>query len=144
MRKRLILLGLVGLLALTAAPAGGAARAEDARLFAGGTTPLGGGLFFPGAGISDGNKIQYVAPLEVTKGANVVFTNLDEGAVSNIHQIRSLKVNKRTKRPLFSSKPVRSPGDSVTMITSSLKPGLYKYRCTTHANMFGAIEVVKG
>jgi plastocyanin len=88
--------------------------------------------------------LQYVEPLEVTKGSNVEFTNLDESSVSNIHQIRSLKVNKRTKRPLFSSKPVRSPGDSVTVITSHLKLGVYKYRCTTHANMFGAIEVIKG
>ena len=142
--KRMCVLALTAALALAAAPAGGATRAEDARVFAGGTTPVGGGVFFPGTGISDGAKMQYPAPLEVTQGSNLIFTNLDESAVANLHQIRSLKVNRRTRQALFSSKPLRSPGDSTTVITSHLKPGLYAYRCTTHANMFGAIEVVKG
>jgi plastocyanin len=141
--KKIVALALVGALASLAAPAGGASRAEDARLLVGTTTPAGGGIFFPGTGISDGSKIQYPAPLEVTKGSNVVITNIDEQVVANNHQVRSLKTNKRTKKALFASKPLRHPGDSVTMITSHLKPGLYAYRCTTHANMFGAIKVVR-
>lgn len=140
--KRSLLLALVAMLALSMAPAGGAERA-DAQLFAGGTTPVGGGFFFPGTGVSDGSKMQYPAPLEVTRGSNVVLTNLDEATVANSHAIRSLKLNKRTKRPLFRSKAVYSPGDSVTMITSHLRRGLYPYRCTTHANMYGAIQIVK-
>jgi plastocyanin len=124
-------------------PAGGAEAYADAQLFAGGTTPVGGGLFFPGAGISDGSKVQYPAPLEIAKGSNVVFTNLDEAAVANSHAIRSLKLNKRTKRPLFRSGTVYRPGESVTVITSHLKPGFYPYRCTTHANMYGAFQVVQ-
>ena len=141
--KRLLLLACVAVLALPMAPAGGAPAYADAQLFVGATTPVGGGLFFPGTGVSDGTTMEYPAPLEVTKGANVVLTNLDESAVSNSHAIRSLKVNKRTKRPLFRSSTVYSPGDSVTMITSHLKPGLYPYRCTTHGNMFGAIQVAE-
>lgn len=142
--RKILALALTASLALVAAPAGGTARPEDARIFIGGTTPLTGGYFFPGTGIHDGSKMQYPEPLEVKKGSNLVFTNLDEAAVANNHQVRSLKVNKRTKRPLFRSKPVYSPGDSVRVITSHLKPGFYPYRCTTHQGMFGAIKVVRG
>ena len=141
--KRLLLVAVAAVLALPTAPAGGATQAEDAQIFACCTTPVGGGLFFPGTGVSDGTKMEYPAPVQVTQGSNVTFTNFDEAAVANNHQIRSLKINKKTRRPLFTSKPVFSPGDSVTMITSHLKPGLYPYRCTTHGNMFGAIEVVR-
>jgi plastocyanin len=141
--KRLVVLACSAVLALSMAPAGGAPVDADAQIFAGGTTPVGGGFFFPGTGISDGAEVLYPAPLEVTKGSNVTLTNLDEAVVANIHQIRSLKLNKRTKRPLFTSKPVYSPGDRVTMITSHLKPGFYPYKCTTHGNMFGAIRIVK-
>ena len=141
--RRLLLLACAAVLALPMAPAGGAPAYADAQLFVGATTPVGGGVFFPGTGISDGSKIQYPAPLEVTKGSNVVLTNLDEATVANSHAIRSLKINRRTKKPLFRSQTVYSPGDSVTMITSHLKPGLYAYRCTTHANMYGALEITQ-
>jgi plastocyanin len=140
--KRMLGVALVAAVALGAAPAGNAARAEDSRLFIGGTTPLTAGYFFPGTGVHDGNRYEYPTPLEVERGGNVVVSNLDEEAVANNHQIRSLKVNRRSKRPLFASKPLRHPGDTVTMITSNLRPGVYKYKCTTHAGMFGAIRVV--
>jgi hypothetical protein len=142
--KRLFLLVLAGVLALPALPAGGAARAEDARLFVGGGTNLTSGYFFPGTGIYDGAKYQYFAPLQVTQGSNVVLTNGDESLVTNKHQVRSLKKTKRTKRPLFTSKPLYRPGDMTTIITSHLKPGQYKYICTTHSTMSGVIEVVPG
>ena len=141
--KRLVALACLLAVALPAAPAGGAARAEDSRLFTAGATPGTSGFFFPGTGISDGTKTEFPAPLEVAQGANVVVTNVDEQTVANSHQIRSLRVNRRTRRPLFGSKPLRHPGDSVTMITSHLKPGLYKYRCTIHGGMLGAIRVVR-
>ena len=142
--RKLLGVALIALLALPVAPAGGAARAEDAQLFVGGGTLLTDGYFFPGTGISDGSKYRFVAPLQVTRGSNVVLTNLDESAVTNLHQVRSLKKNPRTKRPLFTSAAVRRPGDRVTIITSHLKPGSYKYICTTHGSMVGMLEVVKG
>ena len=97
--KRFALIAVAGVLALSAVPANGADRAEDSRVFAGGTTPVGGGAFFPGTGVSDGSKMQYPDPLEITQGANVILTNLDEGSVANIHQIRSLKVDNKKASP---------------------------------------------
>jgi plastocyanin len=147
--RRLLALSFVAALALGAAPAGGAQRPEDGRLFVGATTPLTAGYFFPGTGISDGNTYSYPEPLEIEQGANVVVTNVDEEAVANNHAIQSLKSKRvgkkgnRRRQPLFGSKALRHPGDSVTMVTSHLRPGLYKYRCTTHAGMYGAIQVVR-
>ena len=142
--RKLVTLALTGVLALSAAPVGSAAEAEDARLYVAATTPLTSGYFFPGTGVYDGEQFVYIEPLQVTKGTNVVMTNLDEEAVANAHQVRSLKKKKKTKRPLFASKPVRHPGDTVTIRTKHLKPGKYKYVCTTHAGMTGMLQVVKG
>ena len=51
-----LLAGLAALLALSMAPAGGAESAADAQLFVFGTTPVVGGFFFPGTGLSDGSQ----------------------------------------------------------------------------------------
>lgn len=143
--RRSLVAALAGVLALLAAPVGSAAEAkkENARLFVGGTTPLTSGYFFPGAGVYNGERYQYVEPLQVTKGTNVELTNLDEEAVANAHQVRSLKKNKKTKRPLFASKPVRHPGDTVIIRTKRLKPGKYAYICTTHTGMTGMLQIVR-
>lgn len=142
--KRLISLVAIAALALPVAPATGAPSAEDGRIFVGGGTNLTNAYFFPGTGIYDGSKVQYFAPPQITQGSNFVLTNLDESTVTNIHQIRSRKNIPGTLKPLFGSAPVSRPGDSVTIITSRLKPGRYAYICTTHSGMSGMIEVVKG
>ena len=137
--RRLLLLALSLVLAV---PAGAGARAADeAMLFAGAGTNLTNGFFFPGTGIYDGEKYITVAPLEVKKGQNVLFTNLDPGPVTNDHQIRSYK-KRKNGRPWFQSQSVSGPGQTV-MITSHVPVGLYKYLCTTHSGMIGFLKVVR-
>ena len=137
--RRLLLLALSLVLA---APAGaGAQAADEAMLFAGGGTSLTNGVFFPGTGLYDGEKYITAAPLEVKKGQNVLFTNLDAGVVTNVHQIRSYK-KRKNGRSWFQSASVNGPGQSV-MITSHVPVGLYKYLCTTHGGMVGFLEIVR-
>jgi plastocyanin len=140
MRKGIVAALVVALCvpATTAAGAGGAGR-QDSVLFAGGGTPLTNGVFFPGTVVYDG--YDFVGePLPVQKGSNVEFINLDYSPVTNSHQIRSFKL--RRGRPLFQSKSVDGPGQTL-MITSHVKLGTYYYFCTTHASMFGAIEITE-
>lgn len=124
---------------------GGAAATGDANnfLFAGGGTAVSNGLFFPGTQICDADGCTKVGPpLTIDKGDDVTFVNLDVGVVTNSHQISSLKLRKKSGRPLFNSEDVSGPGSTV-MKTSHLKPGVYDYLCTFHFGMFGQIEVVR-
>jgi plastocyanin len=143
---------LVGVLlaAFLLAPAGVSAHASsgspalaDAQLFAGAGTPLSNGTFFPGTAVNDGTKFQAPAPLMITKGQNVQFTNLDVAVLTNAHRIRSFK-SKKNGYPLFISETVFGPGQTL-MITSHLKPKdePYFYFCTVHTTMYGAIQVTK-
>ena len=143
--RRLLVLALITLLWAGFIPSSGAAGSpaptqQDALLFAGGGTPLTNGVFFPGAALCDSSGCTGAPPLQVQKGANVMFTNLDTAAVTNAHKIRSFKMKRG--RPYFESDLVYGPGSTV-MITSYVKPGIYVYFCTIHSAMYGQIEVVK-
>lgn len=141
MRTIVAALVLGGLCLLPPAAARPAADA-DATLFVGGGTNLSNGLFFPGTSLRQNDEwLDLGPPLQVTAGSNVTLVNLDAAALTNYHQIRSFKIRKKTGRPLFQSEP--SSGPTTTMVlTQHLKPGLYRYFCTTHFGMFGRIEVV--
>lgn len=115
----------------------GDAGAADATLFAAGGTPVSNGVFFPGTVIYDG--YDFVGePMPVQRGSNIRFVNLDPAAVTNSHKIRSFKL--RRGRPVFESKTVNGPGETL-VITSHLKPGVYYYFCTTHTTMYGGIRI---
>ena len=143
---------LVGVLlaAFLLAPAGVSAHASgarpalaDAQLCAGAGTPLTNGAFCPGTAVYDGYEFQSPAPLMITKGQNIQFTNLDYAVLTNAHRIRSFK-SKKNGYPLFISETVYGPGQTL-MITSHLKPSdkPYFYFCTTHTTMYGAIQVTE-
>jgi hypothetical protein len=143
MSMRATLAGLL-LAGLTLVPPAAARPAadDDATLFVGGGTNLTNGLFFPGTSLrQNGEWLDLGPPLQVTAGSNVTLVNLDAAPLTNSHQVRSFKVRKKTGRPLFQSEP--SSGPTTTLVlTQHLKPGLYRYFCTTHFGMFGRIEVV--
>lgn len=113
-------------------------------LFAGAGTNLTNGVFFPGTAFCDSKGCEMTGPpLQIDKGTNVIFINLDPAAITNGHRIMSLKHKKgRRRKPLFFSEQVDGPGKTI-LRTSKVKPGLYYYRCTTHFGMYGAIEVTK-
>lgn len=140
----LVVAALVG--ALLTGPAGAAPPPEGVpgnEIFSGGGTPLTNGIFFPGTALCEDKKCEPVGPvLEVSKGSDINFTNVDEGAVSNAHRIVCLKKNKKG-RPKCVSDQLDSPGESSRMITSKLKPGRYFYYCSIHAGMFGVFDIVK-
>lgn len=122
---------------------------EENVLFAGGGTNLTNGVFFPGTAECSGGECETIAPpLQIEKGTDVEFVNLDWSFLTNGHRILSLKFRKirkkgkTRKKPLFFSEQVDGPGTTV-MKTRHLKSGLYYYKCTTHGSMFGAIEVVE-
>ncbi len=150
--KRLAAVMAAGSLALLAAPAPAqippARGPMDGQLFAAGTTNLTNGVFFPGTATCDADGCEPVggAPLlQVQKGTDITFSNLDPAAVTNGHRIvsfqreKSKKKNKKGK-PLFFSETVDGPAQA-TVETSHLKAGIYYYYCTTHFGMFGGIEV---
>ena len=119
----------------------GAATAEraTAQLFVGGGTFVSNGIFFPGtAAYYEGTY--YGVPYQIAKGTDIELINLDQGDISNGHQMRSFKV-RRNGRPLFVSGRVSQPGESTLVITSHLKPGVYPYFCTNHFGMLGQLEV---
>jgi hypothetical protein len=112
-------------------------------IFAGGGTPLSNGVFFPGtATCADGQCETVGDPIEIKKGTNITFVNLDESLVSNSHRIVCMD-HYRSGRPKCFSKDLTSPGDTDEMLTFKLKPGTYFYQCSVHFPMFGAFRVVK-
>ena len=149
MRQALVLaLGALIALALLPSPVGANLTAPvneatcvngEAPLFAGGTTPLVNGFFFPGTGIKNGRKIDGL-PYEVPKGCNISLINLDAADLVNAHRIVSYK--KRRGIPRFASPSSRGPTRTL-MITEHLKPGKYPYYCSTHTGMYGILKIVR-
>ena len=139
MRKTLLLGALVGLL-LPGSMAAGAGAPEKANgyIFAGGGTFVSNGAFFPGTAVFDGSKL-VGQPYQIAQGSDITFVNLDNGDIANGHQIRSYK--QRKGRPLFQSKKLTQTGESATMVTSHLKPGIYEFACPIHFGMYGLLEV---
>ena len=114
----------------------------DAVLFAGGGTQLSNGYFFPGTAIYRQGEYTGV-PLQVTKGSNVQFVNLDHFIVSGGgHKVVSYERIKKNGRkvPLFASKMIDGPGQDL-MKTSHVEPGIYPFFCPIHSGMTGLIEV---
>ena len=110
------------------------------RVFAGGGTALTNGIFFPGTLTCDGTECSGLPPVQIQKGTDLEFVNLDVSAVTNAHQIMSYK--RKRGRPVFASKAVEGP-DTAVIITSHLKPRVYRFFCATHFGMEGAIEIVR-
>jgi hypothetical protein len=141
MRKVIGILAVAGLLAM-GLPAGattlGDPVAANNFVFAGGGTPLTNGIFFPGTTICDASSCTG-EPLQVPKGEDVTFVNLDVSTATNAHQIVSQK--RKRGRPIFASDVNEGPDQSL-VITSHLKPGIYKYFCSYHFGMYGQIEIV--
>ena len=107
-------------------------------------TAVTNGYFFPGTMTCNGedsDDCTSLPPLQIERGTDIEFVNLDPSAVTNAHQIVSFK--RKRGRPLFKSPRVDGPGRAL-MVTSHLKPKVYEYFCTTHYGMYGRIEVVKG
>lgn len=121
-----------------AAPPADAARAE-VRIFASGGTPLTNGLFYPGT-LVQVYGAEYGTPYEVPRGSDIRFTNTDVEQAANTHCMVSEKRAKRTRRPLFVSDCIKGPANTL-VVTSHLKPGIYKFFCPIHFGMLGAIEV---
>ena len=147
MRKLVAIALALGL--MTAPPLGAPVPADvtpvaaDATIVSGGGTPVSNGVFFPGTAIvGDDGKLQGLPPVEIRKGYDFEFVNLDEAAVSNAHKIISIK--RRKGEPLFQSDVLRSPGAKDLVITSHLKPGVYAYFCAFHSTMYGQIKIVGG
>jgi plastocyanin len=139
--KRLLLVALATLLVTGLYPsASGAQGIPSQTIIVGGGTPLSNGIFFPGTAIYDGSGF-VGEPVSISQGTDLEVVNLDEEVVANSHKLVSLKLNKRTKRPLFSSQMLRSPGDSSAVVTSHLKPGTYPFYCPVHSGMWGLLEV---
>jgi hypothetical protein len=136
MRKLLVVAFALGLLV---SPATAAPLDSEDYVFAGGGTPLTNGIFFPGTVLSG---VPAAPPVEVTRGTDFTFVNLDEAAVGNGHKIKSFKTF-RNGRPYFESDLLTKPGQTELVITSHLRPGNYKYYCAVHDGMFGAIQIVK-
>lgn len=112
-------------------------------IFAGGGTLLTNAVFFPGtATCTDGQCETVGDPIEIKKGTNITFVNLDESAVANSHRIVCMD-HYRSGRPKCFSEDLDSPGDTDEMLTFKLKPGTYFYQCSVHFPMFGAFRVVK-
>lgn len=113
------------------------------RVFSGGGTPVSNGVFFPGTAIpnDDGGVDPVLPPIEIERGTDLEFGNIDEATVSNAHKIVSLK--RRKGRPLFQSKMLSQPGQTSLVATSNLKPGKYPFYCSVHSGMWGILKVVR-
>ena len=120
--------------------ASGAQGIPSQTILVGGGTPLSNGIFFPGTAIYDGDEF-VGEPVSIAQGTDMELVNLDSEVVANSHKLVSLKLNKRTKRPLFSSKMLVAPGESSVVITSHVKPGTYPFYCPVHSGMWGLLEV---
>lgn len=135
---------MVALLATLATPAGAASAPADEHpnvIVAAGGTNLSNGIFLPGTAACDNSGCTGV-PMQIAKGTDVTFVNIDPAPVTNSHRIISLDKRRKTGRPLFASDTVDGPGQTL-MITSHLKPKVYPYFCSFHFGMYGQIEVVK-
>jgi plastocyanin len=147
MRRALVIpLALVMVVAALALPAGAAMDADAGPnyVFAGGGTPLSNGAFFPGTTVCDGSGCTVLgAPLQIDKGTDITFVMADAEVIANGHQMVSVKTKKKTKRPLFMSELLTTPGEQDLVTTSKLKAGTYEYFCPIHFGMYGTIEVVK-
>lgn len=151
--KRISVL-LLALLVLAGAPSAGATQpfegipTPDNRVVAAGGTQLSNGLFFPGTAqcTRDGCTVLVEgSELEIERGENITFTNLDPYEHANTHSIVSFKTYKKGKKegkPLFSSQDVKGPAE-VNVRTKHLKPGRYPFYCRTHFGMYGIFKVVK-
>jgi plastocyanin len=138
MRRTLCALAAAAVLMIpTTARASASEQADTVPLFAGGGTAVSNGYFFPGTALYQNGEFVGV-PLQIKQGQNVEFVNTDAAAVTNAHQIVSIK--RKKGRPVFQSALVKGPATS-TMVTQNLKPGLYPYFCNVHYGMFGLIEV---
>lgn len=142
MRKTVLLAASAIVLSLVTPGASANDVEIGGRVVAGGGTQLSNGLFFPGTALprADGG-FDGMEPLQIEQGTDVEFVNLDEGSVSNAHEMRSLK--KRKGRPLFSSEQLTRPGQTALVVTSNLKPGVYPFYCSVHTGMWGRIEIVR-
>ncbi|HWL65499.1 MAG TPA: plastocyanin/azurin family copper-binding protein [Actinomycetota bacterium] len=143
--RKLVLAALTGLLVVGLMTPSASATVpvewleSGGTLFVGGGTALSNGVFFPGTVIYDGDQFQGLPPLQLKKGTDLDFVNLDVSAVTNSHQIVSFK--RKRGNPVFSSESLDGPGTTV-VITSHLKPGVYPFFCTTHFGMYGRLEIV--
>jgi hypothetical protein len=111
-------------------------------IVAGAGTAVTNGVFFPGTVTCNGEDSEdctSTPPLQIPRGTDIDFVNLDPAAVTNGHQIVSFK--RRRGRPLFKSPRVDGPARAL-MVTSHLKPGIYEYFCSTHFGMYGRIEIL--
>ena len=144
-RMRKALLIVLCALGLTCfAPGASATDLEvGGRVMAGGGTLLTNGVFFPGTALpnNDGTLTEVLPPVEMQRGTDLEFVNLDESTVSNGHKLVSLK--RRRGYPLFASDMLTRPGQTDIVFTSNLKPGIYPFYCSTHAGMWGQIEIVR-
>jgi plastocyanin len=141
--RKIVLLAASAIALSLVTPGASATNVEiGGRVVAGGGTQLSNGLFFPGTALprSDGG-FDGMDPLQIKQGTDIEFINLDEGSVSNSHEMRSLK--KRKGRPLFSSEQLTRPGQTALVVTSNLKPGVYPFYCSVHTGMWGRIEIVR-
>ena len=141
--KRLALLSASILWAAAFAPGASATPVPapgPSVLFAGGGTLVTNGVFFPGTATCTNDGCTGAPPLQIQKGTDLEFVNLDVGFVANSHRVVSVKTKRG--RPLFASDDVSGPGQD-TIITSHLKPAVYTFVCSTHFGMFGQLEVVK-
>lgn len=109
------------------------------RIFAGGGTFVSNGTFFPGTLVCNGADCSGLPPVQVKKGTDLEFVNLDPAAVTNGHQIVSYK--RKAGKPIFRSPQVDGPSTAI-VITSHLKPGVYRFFCATHFGMEAALEIV--
>src|SRR5687768_4731386 len=91
------------------------------RVFAGGGTFVSNGLFFPGTLTCNGAECSGLPPIEIKRGTDLEFVNLDPAAVTNGHQIVSYK--RKRGKPVFSSDQIDGPA-TARIITSHLKPGV--------------------
>ena len=111
------------------------------RVFAGGGTFVSNGTFFPGTLVCDGTQCTGLPPIQIAQGTDLEFVNLDPALVTNAHQIISYK--RKKGKPLFRSPQTDGPATSL-VITSHLKPGVYRFFCATHFGMEAALEIGPG
>ena len=136
MRRMLLVAIVLGSLSV---PAAASPLSADAIVFSGGGTPLTNGIFFPGTAIADGNEVNGAPPVQIQRGSNFEYVNLDEAIVANGHKIQSFK--RKRGRPLFQSQLLTRPAQKSLVVTSHLKPGVYAYFCVNHSGMLGRIEI---
>ncbi len=140
--KKVVLAALcIGLFCF--APGASATDVEvGGRVISAGGTKVSNGIFFPGTALpnNDGSLTPVLPPIEIERGTDLEYVNVDEATVSNAHKLLSLK--RRKGRPVFHSDTLSRPGQTDVVITSHLKPGLYPFYCSTHTGMWGQLRIV--